>query len=88
MAMARTFVLLLAAALLVGVAAANKASTNAACDDLDKSACETTAGCVWCLSAAVPSSCYTEEDARRFVGTDVCGSHPQVLGTSRDFLCS
>lgn len=40
---------------------------NAACDDLQKPACESTPGCVWCISAAVPSSCFTEADAHRQV---------------------
>jgi hypothetical protein len=36
-----------------------------ACDDLAQPACGSTAGCVWCISAAVPSQCYSEEDAKR-----------------------
>ena len=34
----------------------------------NESACAGEAGCVWCVSAAVPSSCYTEAEARRLPG--------------------
>ena len=35
------------------------------CSDLDKNQCEGNASCSWCVSAAVPSACYTTEQAKR-----------------------
>ncbi|KAL4519643.1 hypothetical protein Ndes2526B_g01780 [Nannochloris sp. 'desiccata'] len=35
------------------------------CSDLDKHQCEGNASCAWCVSAAVPSACYTIEQAKR-----------------------
>ncbi|KAI3438748.1 hypothetical protein D9Q98_001167 [Chlorella vulgaris] len=32
---------------------------------LDESSCAATQKCVWCLSAAVPSACYQDDEARR-----------------------
>lgn len=35
------------------------------CSDLDKGGCEGEGACAWCVSAAVPSACYTVEQAKR-----------------------
>lgn len=42
-----------------------RSRTNASCDALDQAACKSTAGCTWCVSAAVPSSCFSDEDAAK-----------------------
>mmetsp|Transcript_28743 Transcript_28743/g.80926 ORF Transcript_28743/g.80926 Transcript_28743/m.80926 type:complete len:98 (-) Transcript_28743:301-594(-) len=37
--------------------------------------CDSTEGCVWCKSAAIPSSCFTKEQAQRLPpGVFVCDS--------------
>merc|ERR550514_2092422 len=36
----------------------------ASCDGLSEGSCESTSGCEWCTSAAVPSACHTEADAK------------------------
>lgn len=40
-------------------------ATAADCADLKKDACESNSHCAWCESAAVPSACYTVEQAQR-----------------------
>jgi hypothetical protein len=35
------------------------------CSDLKETSCESNAHCSWCESAAVPSACYTVEQATR-----------------------
>lgn len=35
------------------------APTADPCEKLDKAACKDNKQCVWCISSAVPSSCYT-----------------------------
>ena len=40
-------------------------SQNDECGDLGKGSCEGNPTCAWCVSAAVPSACYTVEQAKR-----------------------
>ena len=62
--MARLPLLLLLAACLVVVSLPRPAAA-ASCDGLPEPACGHTPGCVWCVSAAVPSACVTEADAKK-----------------------
>ena len=42
------------------------AAVDAACgQQADEASCASSPGCVWCLSAAVPSACYSESEAKR-----------------------
>jgi len=41
------------------------ALATASCDGLREVACAAAPGCAWCESAAVPSACYTKEDAAK-----------------------
>lgn len=44
----------------------NPNNNNASCDAIaDQGVCKKTAGCTWCVSAAVPSSCFSESDAAK-----------------------
>eukprot|EP00877_Chromochloris_zofingiensis_P007111 jgi/Chrzof1/2653/Cz11g24010.t1 len=40
------------------------APTADPCEKLDKAACKDNKQCVWCISSAVPSSCYTVAQAK------------------------
>lgn len=41
-------------------------NNNGACDAIaDQEVCKATAGCTWCVSAAVPSSCFSDADAAK-----------------------
>ena len=47
-------------------AASPESFLNGACDAIaDQAICKNTAGCTWCVSAAVPSSCFSEADAAK-----------------------
>ena len=48
-----------------GVAAAPPRLAGDQCEPLAEGACKQTEGCVWCRCAAVPSACYTSEQAKR-----------------------
>ena len=54
-----------AASVLSTDAIAIDSLTSDECSDLGKGACEGNPSCSWCVSAAVPSACYTIEQARR-----------------------
>ena len=50
----------------VAGAARDESARNGACDAIaDQAICKATAGCTWCVSAAVPSSSFSEADAAK-----------------------
>jgi len=67
----------------VPFAAAPEANAAAAvngdpCEGLPEASCAATIGmCVWCVAAAVPSSCFTVQQAAALpAGVFACGAHP------------
>ncbi len=40
-------------------------AVNNQCTDLKKDTCTANHNCVWCVAAAVPSACYSPEEAKR-----------------------
>ena len=68
----------LALACLLALAATAAA---APCDGLPQAACLAAApACSWCVSAAVPAACYTEEDAKRLPpGVFACKQAEQAV---------
>ena len=48
---------------------------NDACSETTQSACDAESGCTWCKCAALPSKCWTTEDAAKLpAGVYVCDS--------------
>ena len=49
--------------------------SNDACSESTQSACDAASGCTWCKCAALPSKCWTKEDAAKLpAGVYVCDS--------------
>lgn len=67
------------------VAVSAETATNGACDAIaDQAICKATAGCTWCVSAAVPSSCFSEADAAKLPAAVFTCSKKSVLTLSLD----
>lgn len=56
---------------------------NVDCQGLDQPSCSKTKGCVWCVSAAVRSACYAEEEASRLPPAVFKCTHPTIFEFSR-----
>jgi len=55
--------------------AAKTLTTTDACAETTQSACDAASGCTWCKCAALPSKCWTKEDAAKLpAGVYVCDS--------------
>merc|ERR1712110_789101 len=50
---------------LMVMAVLNSAEADCHSDYTDRESCNSADGCVWCLCSALPSSCFSEEDAKR-----------------------
>ena len=58
-------------------------SSGASCDAIaDQAICKATAGCTWCVSAAVPASCFSEADAAKLPAAVFTCSKSGVLTLS------
>ena len=52
-----------------------RVSNTDACSETTQSACDAASGCTWCKCAALPSKCWTKEDAAKLpAGVYVCDS--------------
>merc|ERR1711966_147459 len=69
----------------ITIAKYTKGTLLAACDGLSsQSACDAASDCSWCKCAAVPSKCYSKEDAKKLPpGVFSCDSSLQVGGDGK-----